>query len=297
MYDKLTWDSAAATHIHSSLLSLSVGAVLMPAAYHFMLGSEPNTSSEVQKQNILHMSHAVRPFFVKINYEPFFILRLNRSPLCYYSVRFTDWVWPIFSHTSLVYFAYLLFQLWSHTHFYNDQHNKKSSRLSATRKEKRTNRKFKSEDIPLSRTSSQPDFAKLDSSLPLAPPGRPFAYSLSNTSSDVTLTSRVDSSSERGPYFPRGTLANHSAYEIGGVPMSRTTTLAESISSRAGASFPLSREEPHQYELDDRTTTFRKEPQLSWFMTIFLLIVVTGVGVRMGCCVGFVWMNIDLDFM
>lgn len=79
--------------------------------------------------------------------------------------------------------------------------------------------------------------------------------------------------------------------------MSRTTTLAESISSRAGASFPLSREEPHQYELDDRTTTFRKEPQLSWFMTIFLLIVVTGVGVRMGCCVGFVWMNIDLDFM
>jgi hypothetical protein len=44
----------------------------MPAAYHFMLGDEPNTSSEVQKQNILHMSHAVRPFFAKINYEPFF---------------------------------------------------------------------------------------------------------------------------------------------------------------------------------------------------------------------------------
>jgi len=71
MYDKLIRDSAAATHIHSSLLSLSVGAVLMPAAYHFTLGSEPNTSSEVQKQNILHMSHGVRPFFAKIDHELF----------------------------------------------------------------------------------------------------------------------------------------------------------------------------------------------------------------------------------
>lgn len=78
--------------------------------------------------------------------------------------------------------------------------------------------------------------------------------------------------------------------------MSRSTTLTDSISSSGRANSPLSREESHQYELGDRTT-FRKEPQLSWFMTIFLLIVVTGVGVRMGCCVGLVWMNIDLDFI
>lgn len=49
----------AATQIHSSLLSLSVGAVLLPAAYHFTLGSPGDASFETQKQNILHMSHGV----------------------------------------------------------------------------------------------------------------------------------------------------------------------------------------------------------------------------------------------
>ena len=48
----------AATQIHSSLLSLSVGAVLLPAAYHFALDAD-QFPSEVQKQNILHMSHGV----------------------------------------------------------------------------------------------------------------------------------------------------------------------------------------------------------------------------------------------
>ncbi|KIM39809.1 hypothetical protein M413DRAFT_19589 [Hebeloma cylindrosporum] len=227
----------AATHIHSSLLSLSVGAVLLPAAYHFTLGSDPSTSSEVQKQNILHMSHGVSIVLL------------------------------------FIYFAYLLFQLWSHTHLYNDQHNKKSSLLSAALREKRTNRRFKYEDIPLTRTTSQPDFAKLDSSSHLAPPFRPFASSVSNTSSDVTLKNRAESFSEKGPYFPRGAPTIHSAYEMGAIPMSRNTTLTDSISSSGP---PLSRGETYQYALDDRTITSSKAPQLSWFLTIFLLIVVTG---------------------
>jgi Ca2+:H+ antiporter len=49
----------AATQIHSSLLSLSVGAVLLPAAYHFALNESDQVPSDVQKQNILHMSHGV----------------------------------------------------------------------------------------------------------------------------------------------------------------------------------------------------------------------------------------------
>jgi Ca2+:H+ antiporter len=53
---------AAATQIHSSLLSLSVGAVLLPAAYHFALGDADQVPSDVQKQNILHMSHGVWSF-------------------------------------------------------------------------------------------------------------------------------------------------------------------------------------------------------------------------------------------
>ena len=51
---------AAATQVHSSLLSISVGAVLLPAAYHFALNSEHNTTSPaLQKRSILHMSHGV----------------------------------------------------------------------------------------------------------------------------------------------------------------------------------------------------------------------------------------------
>ena len=48
----------AATQVHSSLLGISVGAVLMPAAYHFSLG----WSSTNQESAILNMSHGVGTF-------------------------------------------------------------------------------------------------------------------------------------------------------------------------------------------------------------------------------------------
>lgn len=62
----------AATQIHSSLLSISVGAVLLPAAFHFALTYDSDdevsasTSLELQKQSILRMSRGVRicSFFV-----------------------------------------------------------------------------------------------------------------------------------------------------------------------------------------------------------------------------------------
>lgn len=56
----------AATQIHSSLLSISVGAVLLPAAFHFALTYDmddevsASTSLETQKQSILKMSRGVR---------------------------------------------------------------------------------------------------------------------------------------------------------------------------------------------------------------------------------------------
>lgn len=54
----------AATQIHSSLLSLSVGAVLLPAAFHFTLSSRDGSDNmeeqiDKQKQDILRMSHGV----------------------------------------------------------------------------------------------------------------------------------------------------------------------------------------------------------------------------------------------
>lgn len=56
---------AAATQIHSSLLSISVGAVIMPAAFHFALSYTDEdavaagTTLQKQKIDILQMSHGV----------------------------------------------------------------------------------------------------------------------------------------------------------------------------------------------------------------------------------------------
>ncbi|KAF8839634.1 hypothetical protein BDN67DRAFT_905166, partial [Paxillus ammoniavirescens] len=82
-----------ATQIHSSLLSISVGALLLPAAYHFALSGTQETSSVEQKENILKMSHGVSIVLM------------------------------------FIYVAYLLFQFWSHQHLYKDT-EQKSNKLS-----------------------------------------------------------------------------------------------------------------------------------------------------------------------
>ncbi|OSD06469.1 hypothetical protein PYCCODRAFT_935378 [Trametes coccinea BRFM310] len=80
-----------ATQIHSSLLSISVGAVLLPAAFHFSLtyrtddsSGDAETTLQEQKEDILQMSHGVAIVLL------------------------------------FIYASYLLFQLWSHTHLYKD---------------------------------------------------------------------------------------------------------------------------------------------------------------------------------
>lgn len=49
----------ATTQIHSSLLSISVGALLLPAAYHFALSRSNEETAQEQKQDILRMSRGV----------------------------------------------------------------------------------------------------------------------------------------------------------------------------------------------------------------------------------------------
>ncbi|KAI0926131.1 hypothetical protein AcV5_008669 [Taiwanofungus camphoratus] len=81
---------ATATQIHSSLLSISVGAVCLPAAFHFALtyntedAMEAGTTLDQQKQDLLRMSHGVSIVLL------------------------------------FIYVSYLLFQLVSHTHLYKD---------------------------------------------------------------------------------------------------------------------------------------------------------------------------------
>ncbi|OCH86071.1 hypothetical protein OBBRIDRAFT_783856 [Obba rivulosa] len=96
-FSEQDFDSTA-TQIHSSLLSISVGAVLLPAAYHFALtySSEDaiaaGTTLEDQKADLLKMSHGVSIVLL------------------------------------IIYASYLLFQLWSHTHLYQDS-SKPSDKL------------------------------------------------------------------------------------------------------------------------------------------------------------------------
>lgn len=60
----LTSFYAAACQIHSSLLSLSVGALLLPAAYHFAVGTSHDENAQTQKTDILRMSYGVSNLYV-----------------------------------------------------------------------------------------------------------------------------------------------------------------------------------------------------------------------------------------
>jgi Ca2+:H+ antiporter len=216
-----------------------------------------------------------------------------------------------FSLKFTVYVGYLVFQLWSHTHLYNDQHNKKSNRLSATFREKRTRRKQKHTaaalGMPLMQTESLPDLLhhrhqhhgqsqSLDA-LPLNPPRRPFAAStISSRSShsDITLSSRTESVTpsrmEKAPYlnFSSNRLRSGSTsrmvsseLSMGGYPMTRDNN-SSGLSSNSTVynhegEPTLMAVEMDESDLPSANFGSKKEPQLSWFLTIFLLVVVTGV--------------------
>ncbi|KAF9565267.1 hypothetical protein CPC08DRAFT_720617 [Agrocybe pediades] len=236
-----------ATQVHSSLLSLSVGAVLLPAAYHFTLGDKSDTSFDTQKKNILHMSHGD-------------VLKVSIVLLS-------------------IYFAYLLFQLWSHTHLYNDQHNKKSNRLSAVFREKRANHKQRHRSHTIytaSGSTSQLDEIQLSTLdfKTLDPHRRAFVNSPLSSSSDLKLSGLSEGPSEKGPYFPRGSSPIRSRQDFGGVPMSRESTYSGSDASFTGSNmFSQDAGDQPTQPADTKPT---KQPQMSWFLTIFLLIVVTG---------------------
>ncbi|KAH9945377.1 Sodium/calcium exchanger protein-domain-containing protein [Epithele typhae] len=88
------------TQIHSSLLNISVGAVLLPAAFHFALtygksGDGDSITLQQQKDDILRMSHGVAIVLL------------------------------------FIYASYLVFQLWSHNHLYTDRHHQPSDKLQA----------------------------------------------------------------------------------------------------------------------------------------------------------------------
>ncbi|KDR76277.1 hypothetical protein GALMADRAFT_139997 [Galerina marginata CBS 339.88] len=231
-----------ATQIHSSLLSLSVGAVLLPAAYHFTLGNKIDAEFEAQKQDILHMSHGVAIVLL------------------------------------FIYVAYLLFQLWSHTYLYNDQHDKKSNKLSTVIKEKRAHRKLHDHGNHMKRHESRAEAETIvHEPLPLDPPRRPFVSSPLSSSSSITLTSRSETPSEKAAYFPPGASTVRLDHEMGGVPMSRYSAHSSNTVFSSSTSAEQIRTQSNDAMFKEASLSAeKKKPQMSWFLTIFLLIVVTG---------------------
>ncbi|KAG0695356.1 hypothetical protein DFH29DRAFT_1005550 [Suillus ampliporus] len=151
-----------ATQIHSSLLSISVGALLLPAAYHFAISGAKDSGSYEQKGDILKMSYGVSIVLM------------------------------------FIYVAYLLFQFWSHKHLYKDT-KQKSDRLSVKIP---VNPRYLTEKLSMSmslndRPGSMHDRRNSSSSSrrtsvvsSIFPPLHKFPYRNSplNSSSEVTLT-------------------------------------------------------------------------------------------------------------
>lgn len=235
---------ATATQIHSSLLSISVGAVLMPAAYHYSLSWRTDTASTDQKSAILKMSHGVSVVLV------------------------------------IVYCAYLLFQLWSHTYLFEDpdrtnrfvvKRSHLSQRLTQFRAQERSGE---------SSVESSPDIR----ATPLAAP-QCLGYRRSAPSaSDISLPLASGTSSSLGYVYTRGTPTP--------APVIGSTVKLVRDGRCTVTSLPSGEElhfapHVHLYEsADDETGVTNGEkaavsdapeekPLLSWALTFSLLVFVT----------------------
>jgi Ca2+:H+ antiporter len=145
---------------------------------------------------------------------------------------------------------------------------------------------LKERSISFERTDSQPDFVKMvnDPSMLYPHPGgrRPFlSPSPLTSSSELTLSlpSSAEATAEKGVYFqtrpPTLRLATGSS-----VPMVRDSSYYSAHSSVDSTVNFIPEERPEERSsrvVDAPSFPVRKQPQLSWTLTVLLLIVVTGV--------------------
>lgn len=158
-----------------------------------------------------------------------------------------------------VYAAYLLFQLWSHSHLYSDTHNKKSKRHTVPFTPLRG--KEKARDFTLSHRAG---FSNMSTdSFPLSNLSPPRQPSPSPLSMSVTPLANIGA---------EGSSDDLPAPYTGGCLMSRETS---NISGFSSTSTRIGSEEGFVNEQE--TTTVTKEPRVSWFLTVLLLVLVTVV--------------------
>lgn len=189
----------------------------------------------------------------------------------------------IYSIYVKVYVAYLIFQLWSHSHLYSDNHNEKSQRLSVPVLKKRS--------APQARTDSTQDTPVMDSYnvnqsvdnlLPhsgLAPPRRPYSTSGASSSEQVLAVSNI-----KGPRPASIDPTIRLAHGMGGYNMTRNESTSSehssSVSTRIGNEEKYELPEAPEKDSSAHVTgiCFQQgppEPRVSWLLTILLLIIVT----------------------
>ncbi|KAI6125085.1 hypothetical protein EDD16DRAFT_1474674 [Pisolithus croceorrhizus] len=247
-----------ATQVHTSLLSISVGVLLLPAAYHFALDDDGDQQTfAAQKDHILKMSYGTALFFS-------------------------------------VYVAYLVFQFWSHTHLYEDVKQKSNrlpvkvsigsrilprSRSSNTSKVLSAGAGFTRNSDRSSWTSFRKDshfYSTSEATLANSPVHKP-GYT---TSVPVNLNPTIRSV----PKSFGGSDYNRPDLEVGStpiVPRSKSSGNSSTITNdtrRCISPEPMSTEEiPRSDDAGPSVTSAKsfKEPRLSWAMTILLLTLVT----------------------
>ncbi|KAG1883420.1 Sodium/calcium exchanger protein-domain-containing protein [Suillus subluteus] len=248
-----------ATQIHSSLLSISVGALLLPAAYHFAISGGKDSGSFEQKNNILNMSYGVSIILM------------------------------------LIYVAYLLFQFWSHKHLYQDT-KLKSSKLSVKIPvSSRYLTEMLSASVTLidkpgsthdgqSSASSSRRGSVISSNFPPLPKF-PYKNSPLSSSSEITLTA----SKEYLPETTKQGVTQESTNRLA-EGVSRQTTQPEHDRVDGNAvdlldldTGPILCASPEPMTTSERANLHRspsatdsfREPQLSWMVTLLLLTLVT----------------------
>ncbi|KAG1840728.1 Sodium/calcium exchanger protein-domain-containing protein [Suillus subalutaceus] len=248
-----------ATQIHSSLLSISVGALLLPAAYHFAISGGKDSGSFEQKNNILNMSYGVSIILM------------------------------------LIYVAYLLFQFWSHKHLYQDT-KLKSSKLSVKIPvSSRYLTEMLSASVTLidkpgsthdgqSSASSSRRGSVISSNFPPLPKF-PYKNSPLSSSSEITLTA----SKEHLPETTKQGVTQESTNRLA-EGVSRQTTQPEhdrvdgnTVDLLDLDTGPILCASPEPMTTSERANLHRspsatdsfREPQLSWMVTLLLLTLVT----------------------
>lgn len=257
-----------ATQVHSSLLSISVAVLLLPAAYHFTLSNGNAQNADLQKRDILKMSHGVSVILI------------------------------------LTYLCYLAFQLWSHTHLYQDNHNKKSTRLPATQNISAGKTAAYLSARSRSTLQSCKNLADFDnisirssgrsrsrSKSTLTPPKRPYVSSafpasgLRNSSSSLDQYGSADEFPSLRPQYgkPESTDQTRTTFRFVGTRSNASGSKGEdrgmatgACLSPVGSTFTMDsgNSEWTRVEEVDRVKP-KKEPQLSWFLTISMMLLVT----------------------